>query len=75
MNLASLVQYHRRAAGLSQVELSGLAEVSRKVVQNLEAGNRQVAWKNVLAVLRVLNVSLNPVGPLVKRWQSEEGEA
>jgi HTH-type transcriptional regulator/antitoxin HipB len=69
LNLSSLIRFHRKAAGLSQVELAALANVSRKVVQCIETGGEQVAWKNVQAVLAVLNVSLTPTGPLVSQWQ------
>jgi HTH-type transcriptional regulator/antitoxin HipB len=71
-DLDSLIRYHRKAAGLSQIELSSLAGVSRKVVQSLEAGNTKVSWGHVLAILRILNISPEPVGPLVDRWRKEE---
>lgn len=70
MNLSSLVRFHRKAAELSQIELAALANVSRKVVQSIESGGDQVSWKNVQAVLAVLNVSLSPTGPLVLQWQA-----
>ncbi len=70
MNLSSLVRFHRKAADLSQIELAALANVSRKVVQCIESGGDQVSWKNVQAVLAVLNVSLTPTGPLVLQWQA-----
>ena len=74
MNLSSLVHFHRKAAGLSQIELAALAGVSRKVVQSIESGGGQVSWKNVQAVLGVLNVTLNPTGPLVSQWQAGKGQ-
>jgi transcriptional regulator with XRE-family HTH domain len=73
MNLPSLVRFHRKAANLSQIELAALANVSRKVVQCIESGGEQVAWKNVQAVLAVLNVMLRPTGPLVSQWQAGAG--
>lgn len=69
MQLDNLIRYHRKAARLSQAELALLSGVSRKVLQNLEAGNTKVSWDNVLAVLKTLNISLEPVGPLVDRWR------
>ena len=69
MNLVSLVRFHRKAAELSQIELAALANVSRKVVQCIESGGNQVSWKNVQAVLAVLNVTLMPSGPMVSQWQ------
>ncbi len=74
MNLSSLVRFHRRAAGLSQLELAALANVSRKVVQSLEAGGQQVSWDKLRAVLNVLNVSLQPSGPLIAQWQESIGQ-
>jgi HTH-type transcriptional regulator/antitoxin HipB len=74
MNLPSLVRYHRKAADLSQIELAELANVSRKVVQCVESGGQQVSWKNVQAVLAVLNVTLTPTGPLVLQWQASVGQ-
>jgi len=52
-----------------------MAGVSRKVVQDLEAGRDVVSWRNVLVVLEVLNVRLRPEGPLVGEWlaQTEPG--
>jgi HTH-type transcriptional regulator / antitoxin HipB len=74
MNLTSLVRYHRKAAELSQIELAQLANVSRKVVQSIESGGEQVSWKNVQAVLAVLNVTLTPTGPIVSQWQDGAGQ-
>jgi len=74
MNLSSLVRYHRKAADLSQIELAELANVSRKVVQCIESGGEHISWKNVQAVLAVLNVTLTPTGPLVSQWQDGAGQ-
>jgi y4mF family transcriptional regulator len=70
--LASLIHYHRKQAGLSQVELARHAGVSRNIVQDLEAGKERASWKNLLAVLGVLNLQLEPTGPLVERWRNQQ---
>ncbi len=75
--LASLISWHRRRAGLSQVELARHAGVSRYVVQDLEAGAGRTTWARIVPVLRVLNLRLDPHGPLVSEWRAEttkEGE-
>jgi transcriptional regulator with XRE-family HTH domain len=74
MNLSSLVRYHRKAADLSQIELAQLANVSRKVVQCMEAGGAQISWKNLQAVFAVLNIRLRPAGPLVSQWEEDTGQ-
>jgi len=68
--LASLVRFHRKRAGLTQVDMASLADVSRKVVQDLEASRDGVSWRNLMAVLAVLNVKLRPTGPLINEWFS-----
>ena len=71
-DLSSIVRFHRREAGLSQIQLAEMAGVSRKVIQEIESGHDAVAWRNVLAVLKTLNISLEPDGPLVERWKRDE---
>lgn len=75
--LASLISWHRRRAGLSQVDLARYAGVSRYVVQDLEAGAGRTTWARMMPVLRALNLRLEPQGPLVREWKAEtdkEGE-
>ncbi len=73
--LASLIHWHRRRAGLSQVELARHAGVSRYVVQDLEAGSGRTTWARMLPVLHALNIQLVPQGPLVDEWLTETKEA
>jgi transcriptional regulator with XRE-family HTH domain len=68
--LASLISYHRKRAQLSQTDLAQHAGVSRYVVQDLEAGNGRTTWCKLEAVLNVLNVQLEPKGPLVEQWRT-----
>jgi len=68
-NLASLVSFHRKRAQLSQAELAQHAGVSRFVIQDIEAGRDRTTWRNLLAVLAVLNLKLEPAGPLVAEWK------
>lgn len=58
--LASLISWHRRRAGLSQVELAVHAGVSRYVVQDLEAGAGRTTWARMIPVLRALNRHPDP---------------
>jgi predicted transcriptional regulator len=72
--LSSLIRWHRRRAGLSQVELARHAGVSRYVVQDLEAAAGRTTWARMLPVLRALNLQLLPEGPLVDQWRAETRE-
>jgi transcriptional regulator with XRE-family HTH domain len=73
LDLASLITFHRKQAGLNQIELARHAGVSRNVVQDLEAGLTRASWKNLHAVLDALNIRLEPAGPLVTAWKSQSG--
>jgi HTH-type transcriptional regulator / antitoxin HipB len=70
-DLASLIVYHRKKAGLTQIELAELAGVSRFVVQEMEAGKGRTTWKHIKAVLDTLNLELEPKGPLVEQWRED----
>ena len=74
LNLATLISYHRKQAGLSQVELALHAEVSRNVVQDLEAGKERASWRNLQAGLGVLNIRLEPPGPMVDAWRNQANQ-
>jgi transcriptional regulator with XRE-family HTH domain len=71
---ASLISWHRRRAGLSQIELARHSGVSRYVVQDLEAGAGRTTWARMLPVLRALNIQLMPQGPLVDEWHAATKE-
>jgi len=67
--LDSLIRFHRCQAGLSQIELAEIADVSRIVVQAVESGEVGIKWRNLCAILEVLNIRLEPQGPLVAAWR------
>ncbi|MEM7789963.1 MAG: helix-turn-helix domain-containing protein [Verrucomicrobiota bacterium] len=67
--LGNLITFHRKKAGLTQVGLAEMAGVSRSVVQDLEAGKGRTVWEHVVSILSVLNLELQPVGPLVEEWK------
>jgi HTH-type transcriptional regulator/antitoxin HipB len=70
--LASLIRFHRKRAGLSQNELAEHAGVSRYVVQDLEAAGGRTTWTRLLAVLETLSIDLAPAGSLVDEWRARE---
>ena len=70
-DIGSLITFHRKKAGLTQIELAELAEVSRFVVQDIEAGTGRTTWKHLESVFNTLNLKLEPKGPLVDAWQAQ----
>ena len=68
--LGHLISFHRKKAGLTQVGLAEMADVSRSVVQDLEAGKGRTLWIHIEAILKILNIELQPEGPLVSEWRT-----
>ncbi len=68
--LGSLISWHRKRAGLTQRELSLHAGVSRYVIQEIESGSGRTIWSNIEPVLAILNLQLEPKGPLVNEWKA-----
>lgn len=74
-DLASLIEFHRKRAGLSQIHLAEMAGISRSVVQDVEAGKGRITWHNLQSILAVLNLTLEPSGPLVGNWKLSREDA
>lgn len=70
-DIGSLIVFHRKKAGLTQIELAKLSGVSRFVVQDIEAGTGRTTWRHLESVLSSLNLELEPSGPLVEKWKAQ----
>ena len=62
--LGEAVREHRKAAGLTQVELARLAGVGKTVVFDIEHGKPTVRLATMLHVLDALNLRLDWHSPL-----------
>ncbi len=56
--LSSMIKSSRKKAGLSQLELAELAGVGKTLVFNLEKGQANAQFENLLKILRVLNIKI-----------------
>lgn len=61
--VGAVVRRARRAAGLNQEDLAGLAGVGTRFLIELEAGKATVRLDKVLAVLATLAIDLHIDGP------------
>ena len=64
VDLGLLVKNHRNRAGLTQLELANLASIGKTTVFDIEKNKETVRWSNILAVLRVLNITVEFKSPL-----------
>ncbi len=61
--LANLIKSNRKKAGLTQLELAELAGVGKTLVFNLEKGQANAQFENLLKILRVLNIKIHAEAP------------
>lgn len=62
--LGDVVLRHRKAAGLTQLELARLAGVGKTVVYDLEKGKTTMRLETLMKILAVLNIRLTWIAPL-----------
>lgn len=70
--LADILRKHRKAAGLSQLELAELAGVGKTVVFDLEKGKETVRLDTLRKVLRVLNIRVQLNSPLMNQFTNDK---
>jgi len=63
--LGEIIQYHRKRSGLSRIALAELAGIGKTVVFDLEKGKKNIRLQTLLAIIGVLNISLELKSPLM----------
>lgn len=69
-SIGRIVQFHRKAAGLSRIDLADIAGVGKTVVYDIEHGKETVRLNTLLKVFESLNVSLSLDSPLMYRYKA-----
>lgn len=59
IDLAGVVRRRRLALSLTQLELADLAEVSERLIRDLETGRLTIRTDKLLAILTVLGLEFN----------------
>lgn len=70
-DLAQVVRFHRRRAGLTQGQLALLADLGKTVVFDIEHGKRTSRFDTVQKMLAALNIRLGWSSPLTEQYRSE----
>ncbi len=63
--LAEVLKLHRKAAGLSRIQLAELAGVGKTVIYDLENGKETVQLDTLRKILKVLNITMVLTSPLM----------
>lgn len=67
-DLGKIIRYHRKKAGVTQVELADLAGVGKTVVFDIEHGKESVQFNSLLKILKALNISMQFHSSLMKSF-------
>jgi len=73
LEIADSIKYHRKKAGLSQLELARLAGTGKTAVFDIEKGKESVQLDTLMKILNVLNIKLKFESPLMNEYKSGEG--
>jgi transcriptional regulator with XRE-family HTH domain len=63
--LSTIILNHRKAAGLSRIELAEMAGVGKTVIFGIEKGKANVQLSTLLKILKVLNIRVKLESPLM----------
>ncbi len=73
--LALTIRSHRKAAGLSQLQLAEMAGVGKTVVYDIEKGKESVKLITLRKILKVLNISVHLHSPILRNQQHKNNES
>ena len=70
--LATIIKQHRKAAGLSQLQLAEMAGVGKTVVFDIEKGKETIQLDTLRQILRILNIKVMLTSPLMNQLLTDE---
>ena len=70
--LATFIKKHRKASGLSQLQLAEMAGVGKTSVFDLENGKETIQLDTLRKILKVLNIKVQLISPLINPIDKNE---
>ncbi len=70
--LATVIKKHRKASGLSQLQLSEMAGVGKTVVFDIEKGKETIQLDTLRKILAVLNIKVQLTSPFMNQINPDE---
>jgi len=74
LELANIIQLHRRAARLSRKQLAEMAGVGKTVIYDIEKGKETIQLDTLRKILKVLNIKIELKSPLMNTLQMDRNE-
>jgi y4mF family transcriptional regulator len=70
--LATVIKKHRKAAGLSQLQLAEMAGVGKTVVFDIEKGKETIQLDTLRKIMAVLNIKVQLTSPFMNQINQNE---
>jgi|WetSurSiteA1Bulk_404760.scaffolds.fasta_scaffold225267_2 HTH-type transcriptional regulator / antitoxin HipB len=70
--LGLVIQFHRKAAGLSRNELAAIAGIGKTAIFDMEKGKATIQLSTLLKMLDALNITVRLNSPLMARFQGSK---
>lgn len=70
--IGKIIRYHRKIAGLSQIQLAELAGIGKTSVFDIEKGKESVQLNTLFSIMNVLNISIELQSPLMTKFSENE---
>jgi len=72
IHLATVIKKHRKAAGLSQLQLAEMSGVGKTVIFDIEKGKETIQLDTLRKILTVLNIKVQLNSPFMNKILSDE---
>ena len=70
--LATVIKKHRKAAGLSQLQLAEMAGIGKTVVFDIEKGKETIQLDTLRKIMNVLNIKVLLTSPFMNQITQHE---
>ena len=70
--LGKIIRYHRKVAGLSQIQLAELAGIGKTSVFDIEKGKESVQLNTLFSIMKALNISMELKSLLMAKFYENE---
>ncbi len=73
-DIGRIIRFHRKKAGLTQLQLARLSGVGKTVVFDIEKGKETVRLDTLMKVLAALNIRIELNSPLMAAFREKDHE-
>ena len=74
-DIGSIIRFHRKKSGLTQLQLANLAGIGKAAIYDMEHGTKRSRIDTLVKVLKILNIEIRLQSPLMAVYEEQKHEA